>query len=75
MKFPFIKKPIFKSKEQKWKEKLMKDYEEGKVLKIEKPSIQDNQNRQNNQPNQPNQNNQNNNHAHNQKKKHKHWRN
>lgn len=64
MKFPFIKRPIFKSKETKWKEKLMKDYEEEKVLKIEAPT-----------PHQENNNNQNNNHAHNHKKKNKHWRN
>ena len=37
-----FKKPLFKSKEQKWKEKLMKDYKEGKVLKIEKPNQNNN---------------------------------
>lgn len=72
MKFPF-KLPRFKSKKRKWKEKLMKDYEEGKVLKVETPNPhQDNNNNQNNKDNH---NNQNNNHAHNQKNRHKKWRN
>lgn len=60
----FLKK-LFKSKEEKWKEKLMKDYEEGKVLKIEKPNPQ-NQNQNNNQNN--NKNKHHHNHKHNKNK-------
>jgi len=43
MKFKFLKN-LFKSKEEKHREKLLKDYEEGKFLKIEKPNINPQQN-------------------------------
>lgn len=45
MKFQF-KKP--KSKEEKHREKLLQDYKDGKVLKIETPNHQNNQNHKNN---------------------------
>jgi len=76
MKFSFkFKWPKFKSKAQKWNEKLMKDYEEGKFLEVEAPNNQNNnnQNNQNNNQNKNHGNNQNNN-TNNYNKKKKKWR-